>query len=78
MAASLEIVRRVTLHGRVVADAATLDAATAGATGADLLVSVGSGTIADIGKTLAIDARKGRCARCGRYTRVYGFRRRAS
>lgn len=34
--------------------------------------------IADIGKTLAIDARKGRCARCGRSTRVYGFRRRAS
>ncbi len=53
VAASLETVRRVTLTGRVVVDEATLDRATAGATGAATLVSVGSGTIADIGKVVA-------------------------
>ena len=53
VAAALEHVRRVTLGGRVVVDAATIDQATAGATGAAVLLSVGSGTIADIGKVVS-------------------------
>jgi len=49
-------VRRVTIgdeDARVHADPSTLDAAVAGASGADVLVSVGSGTIVDIGKAVA-------------------------
>ncbi|MEV6315251.1 iron-containing alcohol dehydrogenase [Streptomyces sp. NPDC051776] len=49
-------VRRVTLSGgtgRVHADATTLDRATSGADGAAVLVTVGSGTLADIGKVVA-------------------------
>jgi hypothetical protein len=34
--------------------------------------------IANIGQTLAVDARNDVCARCGRYTLVYGFRHRSS
>jgi glycerol-1-phosphate dehydrogenase [NAD(P)+] len=53
-------VRRVTIgdaEARVHADAATLDAATASCAGAGLLVSVGSGSVADVGK--AVSARLG-------------------
>jgi glycerol dehydrogenase-like iron-containing ADH family enzyme len=53
VAAALEQVRRVTLSGRVVADEATIERAAAGAHGAAVLVSVGSGTIADIGKAVS-------------------------
>ena len=45
--------RRVTLPGRVVADEATLARATAASEGAAVVLSVGSGTIADIGKAVS-------------------------
>ena len=45
--------RRVTLPGRVVADQATLARATAATEGAAVVLSVGSGTIADIGKAVS-------------------------
>ncbi len=56
VAEALGTVRRVTLgdaHGRTHADAATVAAATDGARGAALVVSVGSGTVADVGKAAA-------------------------
>ncbi len=46
-------VRRVTLPGRVVADEETLANATAQTNGAAVVLSVGSGTIADIGKAVS-------------------------
>ena len=53
VAASLEAVRHVTLSGRVQADEETLRHATASANGAAVVLSVGSGTIADIGKAVS-------------------------
>jgi len=56
VASALPDIRHVTLgdeHATVHADAATLEQATRGCAGAGLIVSVGSGTIVDIGKVVS-------------------------
>jgi glycerol-1-phosphate dehydrogenase [NAD(P)+] len=47
-------VHRVTLPGSVHADEVTVEAAAAGVAGADVVVTFGSGTLADIGKVAAV------------------------
>lgn len=51
--AGIAAVTPVTLPGTVHADEATVDAATAGCVGADVVVTFGSGTLSDIGKVAA-------------------------